>query len=163
MGKRARRDHLFISYAWEDGALCEWLFRKLTAQGYRVWCDRFKVLGGAVWPTDIDDAIKNRTFRMLALLSRHSIAKPSPSKERQLALTLSKERRTQFIIPLNVDGLPSSELGWQLSDLNYIPFQNWASGLAQLLATLTELRAPRPLRASGRRIAALSLDRKSVV
>lgn len=63
------RDHLFISYAWEDGALAEWLARKLTAAGYRVWIDRFKMLGGERWPKDIDRAIKTRTFRMIALLS----------------------------------------------------------------------------------------------
>ena len=50
------REHLFISYAWEDGALAEWLTLKLTAEGYRVWCDRFKILGGERWPEDIDDA-----------------------------------------------------------------------------------------------------------
>jgi hypothetical protein len=30
------RDHLFISYAWENGAFAEWLALKLTAEGYRV-------------------------------------------------------------------------------------------------------------------------------
>ena len=30
----AGADHLFISYAWEDGALAEWLALKLTAAGY---------------------------------------------------------------------------------------------------------------------------------
>ena len=39
-------DHLFISYATEDFVLAEWLTRKLTALGYRVWCDRFELLGG---------------------------------------------------------------------------------------------------------------------
>jgi hypothetical protein len=73
------RDHLFISYAWEDGALAEWLTLKLTAAGYRVWCDRFKMLGGERWPEDIDDAIKTQTFRMLHLLSKHSLHKENPS------------------------------------------------------------------------------------
>ena len=34
------REHLFINYAIENTALAEWLTRKLTAEGYRVWCDR---------------------------------------------------------------------------------------------------------------------------
>ncbi len=151
---QALPDHLFISYAWEDGALCEWLYRKLTAAGYRVWCDRFSLRGGDRWPRDIDRAIKTRTFRMIALLSRHSIAKENPSKERQLALALSKERQEQFLIPLNVDGLRTTELGWELSDLQYIPFQNWAAGLARLLATLEAIGAPRPLQEEGPRLAA---------
>ena len=38
------RDHLFISYAWEDSQLAEWLALKLTAEGFKVWCDRLKLL-----------------------------------------------------------------------------------------------------------------------
>ena len=45
----SERDHIFISYAWEDAALAEWLARKLMALGYAVWIDRFKLLGGDVW------------------------------------------------------------------------------------------------------------------
>lgn len=149
------RDCLFLSYAWEDGALCEWLYRKLTAAGYLVWCDRFKLLGGERWPKDIDVAIKTRTFRMIALLSRCSLAKDNPRKERQLALALSKDRKEDFLIPLNVDGVTSTEVGWELSDINYISFTEWAPGLRQLLAKLASLDAPRPL---GDRGAALAID-----
>lgn len=137
------RDHLFISYAWEDGALAEWLTLKLTALGYRVWCDRIKLLGGESYPRDIDEAIKTRTFRVLALLSRHSIHKPNPLKERTLALNLARERREDFLIPLNVDGLPPTALDWMLSDLSYIPFTSWSDGLCALLKKLDALGAPR--------------------
>jgi hypothetical protein len=58
------RDHLFVSYAWEDGALAEWLTLKLTAEGYRVWCDRFKILGGEM----IDIDVIEEAFRMLHCL-----------------------------------------------------------------------------------------------
>lgn len=150
------RDHLFISYAWEDGALAEWLARKLTAAGYRVWIDRFKMLGGERWPKNIDRAIKTRTFRMIALLSAASIEKENPSKERQMALTLSnsKEREEDFLIPLNVDGLRPSDLGWELSDLNYIAFEQWASGLEQLLKKLESINTPRPVLIDGPAFAA---------
>ncbi len=146
------RDHLFISYAWEDGALAEWLTLKLTAEGYRVWCDRFKNLGGERWPEDIDTAIKTQTHRMLHLLSRHSLHKENPSKERQLALTLSKERG-EFLIPLNVDGTQPRDIPWQLTDITYIPFQNWALGLRQLLKKLVAINTPRPLADQGPRFA----------
>ena len=77
-GQSQAPEHLLINYATEDWALAEWLTRKLTAEGYRVWCDRFKLLGGESYPKEIDDAIKNRTFRMLSLLSRASLTKPNP-------------------------------------------------------------------------------------
>lgn len=102
------RHHLFISYrGGEDGTLAEWLTLRLTALGYKVWCDRVKLLGGESYPRDIDAAIKEQTFRMVALLSVHSIAKPNPVKERTLAHSIARERG-EFIIPLNVDGLSPS-------------------------------------------------------
>ena len=61
------RDHLFISYATEDFALAEWLALRLTIEGYKVWCDRFELLGGESYPKDIDKAMKEKTFRVLAL------------------------------------------------------------------------------------------------
>jgi hypothetical protein len=66
------RDHLFISYASEDGDFAEWLSVRLTAEGYKLWCDRTHLLGGESYPNDIDHAIKERTFRLLALLSHAS-------------------------------------------------------------------------------------------
>jgi hypothetical protein len=149
------QDHLFVSYAWENCALADWLVRQLTAHGYRVWCDRFKMLGGESFPKIIDNAIKTRTFRLIALLSRHSLQKPNPLKERTLALSLARERGVDFMIPLNVDGLKPSDLPWDYSDLTYVPFTNWAAGLDQLLKALGKLGAPRPLtEAEGRRVAA---------
>lgn len=68
------QDHLFVSHASEDGVLAEWLSLKLTAEGYKVWCDKTKLLGGEPYPIDIDNAIKNSTFRFLSLLSRNSIS-----------------------------------------------------------------------------------------
>jgi hypothetical protein len=147
------REHLFISYATEDAALAEWLTRKLTVEGYRVWCDRFKLLGGESYPRDIDIALKTRTFRVLALLSRASLEKPNPRKERTTALNIGRERKEDFLIPLNVDGLRATELDWMSSDLTFIPFSQWAAGLRQLLEKLASINAPRPLE-RGQEIAA---------
>jgi hypothetical protein len=149
------QDHLFISYAWENCALADWLVRQLTAHGYRVWCDRFQMLGGEPFPKIIDEAIKTRTFRLIALLSRHSLQKPSPRKERTLALSLGREWGIDFMIPLNVDRLKPSQLPWDYSDLTYIAFEDWGAGLDQLLRALVKAGAPRPITEdAGRRIAA---------
>lgn len=137
------RDHLFINYATEDGAFAEWLTLRLTAAGYRVWCDRVKLLGGESYPKDIDHAIKEGTFRFLAVLSHHSVEKGNPLKERTTAATIQQKRGGEFIIPINLDGLRADELPWQISDLTYIPFHpGWAGGLAQLLKKLASINAP---------------------
>jgi hypothetical protein len=139
------RDHLFISYASENSILAEWLTLKLTVEGFKVWCDRTKLLGGESYPLDIDKAIKESTFRVLALLSKNSIQKPNPVKERTIALSLGKERGIDdFVIPLNVDGLSPTDLNWMVSDLTFIPFyKGWAEGLTRLLKKLGQIGAPR--------------------
>jgi hypothetical protein len=162
VSKGAAPEHLFISYATEDAAAADWLTLKLTAAGYRVWCDRFKLLGGEPWPEDIDLAIKKDTFRLIHLLSRHSLHKPNPRKERELALAIGRERQIpDFLIPLNLDRLPPSELPWRLSDVNYIAFDRWATGFGQLLRKLESIPAPRPLADGGALAASAYLPRES--
>src|SRR5262245_39887015 len=105
------RDHIFISYAWEDRVAADWLTLRLTAAGYRVWCDRFKMLGGERFPEDIDRAIKNQTFRMVGLLSQKSLHKDNPVAERTLALAIGKERGVDdFYVPLALEPLGATDL-----------------------------------------------------
>jgi len=149
--------HLFISYAIEDAPLADWLTLKLTASGYKVWCDRFQLLGGERFPRDIDRAIKNDTFRLLALISKASMAKENPTKERTLALSIGRERKVDFLIPLKVEPLSATDLNWMISDITYIPFdQGWAPGLAQLFEKLESINAPKAL-SDGSNIAANSV------
>ena len=142
-----RRDHIFISYATEQSALCDWLARRLAASGYAIWCDRQRLLGGENWPNDIDIAINHRTFRMLALLSRASINKHNPQGEWLKGMALGRRLNIDdFVIPLNVDGLTPDEIPWNLQPINYIPFTpNWATGLRALIKKLESVNAPRTL------------------
>src|SRR2546426_2854435 len=71
-------DHLFISYASEDHSFADWLALRLAREGYKVWYDRIKLLGGESYPKDVDHAIKDKTFRLIAILSRNSLEKPNP-------------------------------------------------------------------------------------
>lgn len=138
-------EHLFISYAIEDAPLARWLTLKLTIAGYKVWCFEFQMLGGESFPKEIDTAIKARTFRMLGLISRTSVKKDNPVKEWTLAQALGKDRKIDFLIPLNVDGIKPVELPWTLSDTNWISFSSlgWAGAFRQLLKLLEKLGAPR--------------------
>ena len=151
------REHLFISYATEDVAMAEWLTLKLTAYGYKVWCDRFELLGGERFPRDIDRAIKEKAFRLLALLSKPSLEKENPTKERTLALNVGKERGIDFLIPLMIEPLKATDLNWMVSDITYIPFdQSWAVGLKQLVEKLERINTPRLL-TEGSTIASTSI------
>ncbi len=96
------REHLLISYASEDWVFADWLALELASEGYEVWYDRLKLLGGESYPRDTTKAIRNQTFRVIALLSRNSIAKLDPVKERTLALNIAKEGNIDFLIPLSL-------------------------------------------------------------
>ena len=141
------RDHMFISYASEQSALCDWLSRKLASAGYAVWYDRLKLLGGEDWPDDIDKAIDLRTFRMLALLSRSSMSKTNPQGEWMKGRAIGNKLGIKdFVIPLNTEGLRPEEIKWNLQTINYIPFApSWAEGFAALLKKLESIDAPRVL------------------
>ncbi len=140
-----KRDHLFVNYAYEDEALAGWLALKLTNAGYYVWFDQRKLLGGEPFPVDIDLAIKDRTFRMLSLLSPASVNKANPRKERQLAFNVGQSLGIRdFVIPLKATAdLRPEKLNWEVSDLTWIDFSsNWADGFHRLLRKLREIHTP---------------------
>lgn len=147
------RRHLFISYAIEDSDFANWLALKLASEGYEIWYDRLKLLGGESYPIDITNALKNQTFRVIAILSRNSINKPNPIKERTLALNIAREREIDFLIPLNLDGLKSTELDFMTSDIVYLPFdKSWYIGLSALLKKLEKIETPKNTEINRQRI-----------
>lgn len=142
----AKQDHIFISSVLQDAVLAEWLTRKLTAEGYLVWYEKLKLLGGETYPDDVDDAIRHRTFRFLGLYSRSSTRNAEIMRQRSLALNMSIERKQDFVIPLDVDGICKSHLDQVAGKLKFIEFdKNWASGLQQLLEKLKSVDCPKPL------------------
>ena len=154
IGDSTKRDHLFISSVDEDRVFADWLTRKLTTEGYRVWYERFQLLGGETYPDDIDDAIKNRTFRFIGLYSQASLKDPDVTRQRLLALNIGSDKDQDFLIPLNLDGVDQAQLDQVTKTLNFIPFQdNWAEGLKQLLKKLESTDCPQSL-PNGKRIAA---------
>ena len=147
---------LFISYAYEDEYFAKWLARKLALFGYGVWFDQIRLLGGESWVAEVDEAIKDRSFRVLAILSKNSINKPNPRKERTLAFQISKAQNVpDFLITLNLDGTTPD---WTLSDISWISFNDgWAKGLRGLLNKLKSVDAPK-IHSENPAIAAASLE-----
>jgi len=144
-GQSPLRDHLFINYGYEDEDLARWLAVKLSVEGYTVWFDQFELLGGESFSRDIDAALKNRMFRMLSVVSKPTVNKPNPSKERQAAFNIGKaEGITDMVIPLKAAPMDPVDLNWQVSDLTWIDFSaNWAEGFRQLIKKLEAIGAPR--------------------
>ena len=139
------KKYIFISYASENTIFAEWLAKILTREGYFVWIDRYKMLGGEPFPEDIDRAIKQNTFRFLALMSKSSVKKSTPIKERTLADKARKQSGIKdFIIPLLIDDLSTDDLDLLTTDLTIINFNhNWYPGLKQLVKKLDLINAPK--------------------
>lgn len=135
------RDMLFVSHANpEDNSFALWLSLSLAREGYPVWCDLTRLLGGEAFWGDIERAIRERTVKFLYVLSRTSNAKPGPRDELQLARTVQRQEGLRdFIIPLTIDDLQSREFNINLQNINAVAFcGGWARGLAQLLKKLEE-------------------------
>lgn len=146
-------DHLFISSVLLDWALAEWLTLRLTAEGYRVWCRRFPLIGGERYPRDAEEAIASDTFRLIALVSRVSQSDTGATRELELGRGIGRERDIEFLIPLAVDDLAPGDQPASLRDLVLIPFsRSWGAGMTELLAKLRSIGVPRPL-SEGERVA----------
>lgn len=102
------------------------------------------LLAGQSFVKEVDEAIGKRTFRFLAVLSRNSVSKENPTNERTKAIAVGKTLAIDdFVITLNIDGLPSSEIPWTLSQKSYASFHpSWADGFGQLLKALDARNAP---------------------
>ncbi len=133
------RNKLFLSHASpEDNEFTLWLALQLAKEGYPVWCDLTKFLGGEDFWNDIEQAIRERTVKFLYVLSKTSNRKQGPLQELQVAHTIMRQHDLRdFIIPLLIDELPVEEVNIQLSTINAIPFkQGWGQGLHTLLQKL---------------------------
>jgi hypothetical protein len=135
------RDIVFVSHANpEDNEFALWLSLRLAAEGYPVWCDLTKLLGGEDFWKDIEDVLRERTVKYLYVLSRTSNIKPGALEELAVARIVARTQKIRdFIIPLHIDDLPHSEVNINLARLNSISFEGgWAGGFARLLKKLDE-------------------------
>ena len=150
------RDMVFVSHANpEDNAFALWLALRLAAEGYPVWCDLTKLLGGEDFWRDAEDAIRNRTSKFLYVLSRISNIKEGPRNELRIASIVQRNNQlSDFIIPLRLDDISSSEFNIEISRKNATDFSgSWARGLGRLLEKFVKDGVPKDARFSPQAVA----------
>ncbi len=143
------RNMLFLSHANpEDNEFTLWLALQLAREGYPVWCDLTKLLGGEDFWRDIEQAIREKTIKFLFVLSKTSNTKLGPLQELQVAQNIMRDHNLHdFIIPLLIDDLPYRQINIQLARINAIPFnQSWAKGLKALLNKLEQDNIPKSVK-----------------
>jgi TIR domain len=113
------RNMLFLSHATpEDNDFARWLALQLASEGYPIWCDLTKLLGGEDFWKDIQEAIRTRSIRFLFVLSRSSNAKDGTLQELACAKAVAAKLRPQirdYIIALKIDDLPYSDVDIEIS------------------------------------------------
>lgn len=72
------RDVIFISHAYpEDNEFTRWLALRLAVEGYPVWCDLTKLLGGEDFWRSVEKIIRQKALKVLFVLSESSNTKDS--------------------------------------------------------------------------------------
>ncbi|HZQ55277.1 MAG TPA: toll/interleukin-1 receptor domain-containing protein [Bryobacteraceae bacterium] len=141
-----KRDVLLISHANpEDNEFTQWLALQLAREGYNIWCDLTKLLGGEVFWDDIEEVLRRSAAKVLFVLSRTSNNRDGALREIHLAQALARrEKLTDFIIPLHIDDLSYGDITIELTRVNAMSFEkSWAAGLATLLEKLEQDGVPK--------------------
>jgi hypothetical protein len=138
------RESIFISHATpEDNSFVRWLSARLDLAGYSVWHDLGRLKGGDQFWDKIEGAIRNESFRFLAVVSTVAVDKQGVKDEWAVAQTVEKSL-PGFVIPLRLDKYDFSLLPIGIHRKNVIDFANgWHKGLAALLDTLIEANTPK--------------------
>jgi hypothetical protein len=139
------RNLVFISHANpQDNEIALWLSARLAASGYQVWSDVTRLLGGEVFWDTIEEAIRKRAAKVIALLSKRGHQKPGLLDEVNVAVATERsEGIDRFVIPVRVDDLPYTEIRANLARRNVIDGSvNLAGALSRILAILREDRVP---------------------
>lgn len=140
------RTLLFISHATpEDNEFVQWISTQLRIMGYDVWTDFGELRGGDVFWDQIEGTIRNRTSKVIAVLSTIAQQKNGFLDEINTAVTIERTKGYKnFVIPCRIDELPFDEVRANLARKNILDFaRNWSAGLRMLVETLDRDRVPR--------------------
>ena len=142
---RPERNMVFVSHANpEENELARWLSLQLASEGYAVWCDLTKLLGGEKFWEDIQQAIRTRTAKFVYILSRASNSKRGTLDELDCAIGTDKRNQLKdFIITAKADDLPFDEVYIGIRRLNHIDSRSWAKGLSIILEKFEADGVPR--------------------
>lgn len=138
------REAIFISHATpEDNDFVRWLGSKLQLAGYEVWHDLARLKGGDYFWDKIEAAIRNESFRFVAVVSNVSVSKQGVKDEWAVAGTVERSV-PGFVIPVRIDDIPYADVPISLHRKNLIDFSgSWHRGLTALVDALDEAQVPK--------------------
>ncbi len=138
MDNTSERSAIFISHATpEDNAFVRWLGAKLTALGYEVWADVMRLRGGSDWSRDLENALRQRSAKVLVVCTPNGLEKQGIRNEIEMASNIAAQiKHKHFIIPLRLE---TYEAPFRIAHLQYIDFKrSWSQGYLELAERLNE-------------------------
>ena len=137
--RKRGREMIFLSHTNpEDNLFTRWLALRLAREGFPVWCDLTRSLGGEDFWRDIEVAIREGTAKFLFVLSKTSNQKQGTLMELTVARKVGRTIH-DFIIPLRIDDIRQDDINIELQRLNCIDFfTGWATGYGSLLKRLQD-------------------------
>ena len=146
----AERDLVVIDHLAADHAFAGWLFGRLSAAGYSVWCRGLAPLAGEDAHASITALVTQRAARYVPVLSAGSVH--DSDLRSRMAVAATEHGR---VVPCWMDDLRGVAFDSRTGRLTPARFDSgWARGLAAVVRHLESGGVPRPLeRGTGRRIA----------
>jgi TIR domain len=137
-------NYLIIDHEGCDDALATWLARRLTLEGYLVWCRSTAPIAGASLHETIEALLNQRAFRFLTILSPAAIANPDMAARRATALAISTKGRRDLLIPIVAAPFEEQALDARTRQLESLRFdESRQTGLDKLLKSLEAVHCPR--------------------
>jgi len=152
---------VFVSHANpQDNTVTLWLTTRLASAGYEVWSDLTQLIGGEMFWTDIAEAIRLHSAKVVSLVSRVAVTKGGFLDELSVATDVERTLKLgDFVIPCRIDDFNFSELPALVHRKNVIDFSGgWHVGLSKLIAKLEKDGVPRRLDEPSRSVATWSKD-----
>lgn len=137
---------VFISHANpEDNEVALWFATRLAAEGYDVWSDVTRLIGGEFFWDSIEDIIRNKAACVVVLLSKEGHEKPGVLDEVNLAV--ATERRIgakNFVVPVRIDDLSFSSIRANIARRNVIDASDGLSpAFRSVIEALEQIEVPR--------------------
>ena len=138
-------DQIVIDHVDADESLADFLYRKLTLQGYKVWYRNADPIVGIPLTETMTNLIKMSAFAFISILSQDSVDSPDASSHRNLALSCTDEKRPKLLIPIVSKPFDESRIDQKTRQIERIDFStSYKDGLEQLLIYLSDAGCPRP-------------------
>lgn len=137
-------DRIVIDHVSADEDLASWLSRRLTLEGYKVWCRNTSPVVGESVDDTLTRLIRGNAFSFISILSPQSVESPELTSRRTIALECAGQDRSKLLVPIISKPFDDSRLDHRTSQMGKIDFSNsYKEGLCTLLEYLAEADCPK--------------------